>query len=113
MDNRIQRLHAAVNDAVSNLSEAHNGWTFPKLAAEGRWCAVHSGHKEAEVRVEVLGDDSIKFTVYDQGVIRFNDGTTEFSFVMPYPIVSGSDETEETFLDAHLIAKLDSLHGLT
>ena len=111
-ENRIVRLHRELDDAISTLSEAHNGWVFSKMPTEGRYCAMHSGHVEAEVRVEILGDDAFRFTVYDQGVIRFNDGSRFFTFVMPHPIIEAGDETEETFLDRHLIMVLDDLHGI-
>ena len=111
-ENRIVRLFRKLDDAMSTLSEAHNGWEFQKLPTPGRWQATHSGHVLAEVKVDILGDDDFKFTVYDQGAIRYKSSREYFTFTMPHSIIDAGDGTEETFLDTHLIIALDDEHGL-
>ena len=110
MSNNIVQLHQKVTDAVSRLSDADNNWTFNYAGTEGKYYAMHSGFKEAILRIDVDTDGCVRYNVYDTGIVRFNDDTKHFTFKMQAENMNEAEE--DAYLDEHLIAKLNRLHGL-
>ena len=103
-------MHNKVADAVSRLSDADNQWTF-SMVTEGQYFAHHSGYKEAKIEVDVKPDGCVRFKVIDIGIVRYNNGADFFEFAMPAE--HQNEAEEDTFLDEHLISKLNELHGIT
>jgi len=108
--NNIDILYNKANAAVDRLSVADNHWTFKKIAGNHAWNCFNHGHKEALLIVEYDRHSTLNFKVIDTGLIRFNNGQTEFRFSMPTEL---DDNQEDSYLDTHLIAPLNTLHGVT
>jgi len=108
-ENNIDRLYRKASNAVDRLSVADNHWTFEQVPGQYYWWCVNHGHKEALLKVHFESTGRLSFRVIDTGIVRFVDGSSVFQFVMDNEL---DDEVEDEFLDAHLIAPLNYLHGI-
>ena len=108
MANRIVETQNKISEAINHLSQIENNWNFNKITRTSKYVCSHSGFEEAKMSIRVNADDSIEFTVYDIGEIKFVDGTRSFSFTM-----KSEDVGDLEFLSNNLVKVLNAKHGLS